>query len=196
MCGLEVGGAVGWGVKGMIGGAWVVGWGGAALRHPLHQHTALASAHCPCVCAQLLRLRTPLSPTPTSSPASLLTPPRQVTAFDGPSTQSDPMVVDSSTPGADGAAPAAGSGSSASSSGSPCGAPSSEGSTSSNSGCREVPTPDGYSCQQQKEWGKCGQDFIKTNGYCKCTCGDGSSDGGQQQQQQAGGGRRMLRQRR
>ena len=99
------------------------------------------------------------------------------------------MVVDSSTPGADGAS--AGSGPSSSSG--PSAAPRSEGNANGGSGCRDVPTPDGYSCQQQKDWGKCGQDFIKTNGYCKCTCGNGGSD---QQQQQAGGSRRMLRQRR
>ena len=158
--------------------------------------TSLAPASwlppCSLPCALL-----PLPTAPTHPPTS----PKQVTAFEGPSSQSDPMVVDSSTPGADGA-PASSTSASASGSG-PSTTPGSEDGSSANGGCREVPTPDGYSCQQQKDWGKCGQDFIQTNGYCKCTCGGGGSgggsnndNGGQQQQQQAGGNRRMLRQRR
>ena len=58
-------------------------------------------------------------------------------------------------------------------------------------GCTDVPTPDGHSCQQQRDWGKCGEKFIKDNGYCKATCGQcgGSGGGGKPQQVQAYSGR-------
>ena len=151
------------------------------------QQLPLAAHPSRCKLAALLTAHYCRSNHPTHPPTS----PKQVTAFDGPSSQSDPMLVDSSTPGADGA-PA-----SSSSSSGPSATPGPESGTSADDGCREVPTPDGYSCQQQKDWGKCGQDFIQTNGYCKCTCGGGSNNGnGSQQQQQAGGSRRMLRQQR
>lgn len=59
-------------------------------------------------------------------------------------------------------------------------------------GCHDVPTPDGkYTCQQQKDWGKCNEDFIKSNGFCKCTC---SNSGGGSAPPPSG--RRLLRQRR
>jgi hypothetical protein len=50
--------------------------------------------------------------------------------------------------------------------------PSSSGASSSpSSTCTDLPTPDGYSCPQQKEWGKCSRDYIQSNGYCQLTCG-------------------------
>lgn len=140
--------------------------------------------------------------------------PQSVTAFDGPS---DPMLITSDTPGADGSAggegaspanssanataPAAPSSANATAKGSPAaeGKPSSA-SASASSGssgkCRDQPTPDGHSCAQQKQWGKCEQDFIKVNGYCAATCGRcGGADSGKKVQAYAGpanSGRKML----
>jgi len=37
--------------------------------------------------------------------------------------------------------------------------------------CTEVPTPGDYTCEQQREWGKCASDFIIAGGYCAITCG-------------------------
>ncbi|EFN54108.1 hypothetical protein CHLNCDRAFT_136257 [Chlorella variabilis] len=139
---------------------------------------------------------------------------KSVTAFDGPS---DPMLITSDTPGADGSAggegaspanssanataPAAPSSANATAKGSPAaeGKPSSA-SASASSGssgkCRDQPTPDGHSCAQQKQWGKCEQDFIKVNGYCAATCGRcGGADSGKKVQAYAGpanSGRKML----
>lgn len=104
-------------------------------------------------------------------------PPRlQVSAFDGPA---DPMLVTSKTPGAtDGASPApaaAGNSSAPSNTTAPAASPSS---SSSADGCRDVPTPDGHSCQQQKDWGKCSAKWVADNGYCKNTCGKCGGSGG------------------
>ena len=38
-------------------------------------------------------------------------------------------------------------------------------------GCDDKGTPDGFSCQQQKDWGKCGQGWMNAGGYCRHTCG-------------------------
>lgn len=82
------------------------------------------------------------------------------------------MLVTSKTPGADGApasnASASSDAASSEGSGSSATQPSSP---SASSGCKDLPTPDGHTCQQQKDWGKCDADFVKTNGYCKATCG-------------------------
>eukprot|EP01025_Chloroclados_australasicus_P027637 TRINITY_DN2736_c0_g1_i2.p1 TRINITY_DN2736_c0_g1~~TRINITY_DN2736_c0_g1_i2.p1 ORF type:complete len:341 (+),score=24.18 TRINITY_DN2736_c0_g1_i2:88-1110(+) len=43
----------------------------------------------------------------------------------------------------------------------------------STSQCTDV-SPDGYSCAQQKDWGKCGESWMA--GYCECTCKGGNSD--------------------
>ncbi|GAB4814157.1 hypothetical protein N2152v2_001203 [Parachlorella kessleri] len=41
---------------------------------------------------------------------------------------------------------------------------------SSNDGCSDTPPPNsGASCQQQKNWGKCGDSFMQ--GYCLASCG-------------------------
>ena len=31
-------------------------------------------------------------------------------------------------------------------------------------------TPESGSCQQQKDWGKCSESWLKDGGYCKATC--------------------------
>jgi hypothetical protein len=38
------------------------------------------------------------------------------------------------------------------------------------SACHDVPTP-GYTCAQQRGWGKCGAAWMKSGGYCAHTCG-------------------------
>ena len=51
-------------------------------------------------------------------------------------------------------------------------------SSSSSDNCWDK-TPDTGSCQQQKDWGKCSESWLKDGGYCKATCGlcgSGSSD--------------------
>lgn len=39
----------------------------------------------------------------------------------------------------------------------------------------DKPTPDGYTCAQQKEWGKCGEGWMVSDGFCRATCGGASS---------------------
>jgi hypothetical protein len=113
------------------------------------------------------------------------------------------MLVTSKTPGADGAPASSASGNASASSDSATEAsgknatqPAST-SSSAPSSCKDLPTPEGHTCQQQKDWGKCGADFIKTNGYCKATCGacgGSSSNGGDKKVQAFSGqsGRKML----
>ena len=101
----------------------------------------------------------------------------KVKAFDG---ASDPMLVTSDTPGATdgGAVPAGGAAAGASASAGSKAPPATEppaaaGAASSASAgkCRDTPTPDGNTCEQQKAWGKCSEKWISDNGYCRCTCG-------------------------
>ena len=45
------------------------------------------------------------------------------------------------------------------------------GSTSlSSSSCSDITPPGGYSCQQQRQWGKCGERWMYNGGFCKRTC--------------------------
>ena len=37
--------------------------------------------------------------------------------------------------------------------------------------CEDAPTPDGFSCAQQRDWGKCGAIWMVEGGFCKSTCG-------------------------
>lgn len=37
--------------------------------------------------------------------------------------------------------------------------------------CTDVPTPDEYTCEQQKGWGKCTADFMLQGDFCAKTCG-------------------------
>ena len=37
--------------------------------------------------------------------------------------------------------------------------------------CTDIPTPDEYTCEQQKGWGKCTADFMLEGGFCAKTCG-------------------------
>jgi hypothetical protein len=37
--------------------------------------------------------------------------------------------------------------------------------------CKDIPTPDEYTCEQQKGWGKCTADFMVEGGFCAKTCG-------------------------
>jgi len=37
--------------------------------------------------------------------------------------------------------------------------------------CTDIPTPDEYTCEQQKGWGKCNADFMVKGGFCAKTCG-------------------------
>lgn len=37
--------------------------------------------------------------------------------------------------------------------------------------CADVPTPEGYTCAQQKAWGKCAAGWMLTGGWCAQTCG-------------------------
>lgn len=126
--------------------------------------------------------------------------PLQVQAFDGPS---DPMLVTSSTPGASDGSPAS-PGAPASNSTSPAppaalrgggSSPSPPPSPGASSSCQDLPTPDGYTCAQQKGWGKCGEPWIAQNGYCKATCGACGSSSVPQVQAASGppsSGRKML----
>ncbi|KAK9791841.1 hypothetical protein WJX73_008926 [Symbiochloris irregularis] len=38
-------------------------------------------------------------------------------------------------------------------------------------GCDDVTPPGGWSCQQQKEWGKCSASWMVSNDWCRHTCG-------------------------
>jgi len=96
--------------------------------------------------------------------------------MDGPQ---DPMLVTSSTPGASAAPGTPATASGGSSPGTPPtpGAPPSSSPPSSGS-CKDLPTPDGHSCADQKLWGKCEESFIRENAYCRNTCGHcGGSSG-------------------
>ena len=45
------------------------------------------------------------------------------------------------------------------------------GSTSlSSSSCSDITPPGGYTCQQQRQWGKCGERWMYDGGFCKRTC--------------------------
>ncbi|PRW20216.1 Endoglucanase 1 [Chlorella sorokiniana] len=47
--------------------------------------------------------------------------------------------------------------------------------------CADRPTPDGFSCQQQADWAKCGEAWMAEGGFCAATCGrcgGGGGDGG------------------
>lgn len=37
--------------------------------------------------------------------------------------------------------------------------------------CVDKATPDGFSCEQQKSWGKCSADWFAAAGFCQRTCG-------------------------
>ena len=37
--------------------------------------------------------------------------------------------------------------------------------------CADKTTPDGFSCEQQKSWGKCSADWFVSAGFCQRTCG-------------------------
>eukprot|EP01023_Acetabularia_acetabulum_P000804 TRINITY_DN10313_c0_g1_i3.p1 TRINITY_DN10313_c0_g1~~TRINITY_DN10313_c0_g1_i3.p1 ORF type:complete len:220 (+),score=32.82 TRINITY_DN10313_c0_g1_i3:15-674(+) len=39
----------------------------------------------------------------------------------------------------------------------------------SGCGCEDTPPDDQFSCEQQKDFGKCGREYMR--GYCECTCG-------------------------
>ena len=94
---------------------------------------------------------------------------QQVQAFDG---SKDPMLVTSDTPGNNSGASSSSSSSSTSSSSS------NSNSGSGSSSCTDDAPPGDYSCQQQKDYGKCGESFLQN--YCKKTCGrcGGSSNSG------------------
>jgi hypothetical protein len=87
-----------------------------------------------------------------------------ISAFDG---ASDPMLVTSKTPGNTDGASASASSDSVSSTGTP--ASSSSSPPSSEGGCIDE-APDGnYTCQEQKDFGQCGADFMKD--FCNLSCG-------------------------
>ena len=37
--------------------------------------------------------------------------------------------------------------------------------------CTDIPTPDEYTCEQQKGWGKCTADSMLEGNFCARTCG-------------------------
>lgn len=37
--------------------------------------------------------------------------------------------------------------------------------------CTDVAPPNGFTCEEQKGWGKCGADWMKANHWCLKTCG-------------------------
>ncbi|PRW45398.1 barwin-like endoglucanase [Chlorella sorokiniana] len=91
----------------------------------------------------------------------------KVTAFDG---QSDPMLITSDTPGADDSGNGSSGNGTASSGGSGSSNSTSSGSSGQQQGeCKDVPAPGSYSCQQQKDWGKCYEGWFEQ--YCRQTCG-------------------------
>ena len=40
-----------------------------------------------------------------------------------------------------------------------------------NNGCTDAKPSDGTTCQQQKDWGKCNENWIISGNYCRATCG-------------------------
>jgi len=41
--------------------------------------------------------------------------------------------------------------------------------------CTDIPTPDRWSCREQKIWGKCDEPWMIEGGWCRCTCGTGGA---------------------
>ncbi len=37
--------------------------------------------------------------------------------------------------------------------------------------CLDRPTPEGYTCLQQRMWGKCSAPWMTSGGFCRATCG-------------------------
>lgn len=37
--------------------------------------------------------------------------------------------------------------------------------------CVDKPTPEGFTCQQQRSWGKCSEPWMTEGGFCRVTCG-------------------------
>ncbi|KAI7842109.1 hypothetical protein COHA_004303 [Chlorella ohadii] len=90
----------------------------------------------------------------------------KVTAFDG---QTDPMLITSDTPGADDSGTGGGGNGTASSGGNSTSGNSTSSSSQQQGECKDVPAPGSYSCQQQKDWGKCYEGWFEP--YCQKTCG-------------------------
>ena len=44
-------------------------------------------------------------------------------------------------------------------------------SSSSSAACSDVTPPGEAGCQQQKEWGKCGEAYLQKGNYCARSCG-------------------------
>ncbi|PRW44355.1 G8 domain-containing [Chlorella sorokiniana] len=44
-----------------------------------------------------------------------------------------------------------------------------------SAGCTDVAPPGGFSCAQQKAWGKCTEAWIRDGGFCKASCGQCAS---------------------
>ena len=71
------------------------------------------------------------------------------------------------------------------------------GAAASSGGCVDTPPPGSFSCQQQKDWGKCSDVFMVQGNYCAATCGQCSSSRPSVQSfsgpsSPPSGGRRML----
>lgn len=86
----------------------------------------------------------------------------QVQAFGG---ENDPMLVTSDTPGNTDSV------SSVDSSSSSTQDSTDSSSSSDETGCTDNQPPGGYSCDQQKDWGKCDADWMTNANYCSITCG-------------------------
>lgn len=41
----------------------------------------------------------------------------------------------------------------------------------SDGGCVDIAPTDGSTCQQQKDWGKCGENWLISGNFCRLTCG-------------------------
>lgn len=95
-----------------------------------------------------------------------------VQSFDGPD---DPMVVTSTTPGNSDSTEGGSSTSSGSTTNSTSSSSANSSSTTSpaasSSSCSDTAAPGGYSCEQQKDWGKCDSELFTSNNYCAETCG-------------------------
>jgi hypothetical protein len=118
---------------------------------------------------------------------------QQVTAFEG---QGDPMLVTSSTPGNGDAAGASSSTSaSASSKGgsaSTSASASASASTTEAPSCNDAAPPGSFSCEQQKQFGKCGEAFMTQGNFCASTCGRCGGDPKQVKAFNGPGGRKLM----
>jgi hypothetical protein len=113
-----------------------------------------------------------------------------VAAFDG---ASDPMLIDSKTPGNTlNGVPTSSTSSSSSSSSSTNTSTSNDSGGNESSSCDDKQPSSGGDCNYQKEQDNCDEDWLRSGDYCKKTCGACSSDSSSSGRRLLLGGRRRL----